>query len=951
VSGYLWCLLVAILFCSAVHAADPNLLAWYKLDDGSGSSATDSSGNGHTGTLVNSPQWTSGIVGGALQFDGSSNYVTVPSSPDVGGGSFTLTAWINTTNSGVDQKFIDKWNDNSGNFQFSFQVFHDQHLWLSIRQTSGVEAIASGTTTISPNRWYHAAAVADAVAKTMTIYVNGVAETLQANPGWDGTVQSVAMEMNIGRKCSVFDYFKGRIDDARVYNRVLSQAEVQALVAAAPPAASADIYGTPLNTTLTVPAPGVLSNDNSTIGNPLTAIKVTSPVHGTLTLNADGSFVYVPQSGFTGIDNFTYKANDGISDSNTAQVTLGVGQLYQGLVAWWKLDDGSGNTAADSTGNGNAGALTGGASWSSGFIGGACQFDGNNGAIKVSESANLEPTSGITVAMWGKITNTLPTVGDLLRKAGPFNAGYLLRWNDGSNRLGWHIDSFTAAPLYVTDTQSNSAYVNGWHHFTGTYDSASGVANLYVDGVLHSSGSRAPAAMTHTDDLYLMFVAYGTQVAVPGLLDDVRVYNRALSASEVAVLGKAIVTDTNGVALDGEYNGASVPSGNGVAGGNYVANFTISTPKLNVTQLNPAPGATVTAVPGSIVATFSKDLDPATANLNTIVLTRAGSDGALGTGDDVTLTPASVSMTATNIMKIDLSGVTLPDDNYQIRLLGGATTHITDSMGNVLDGEYTGAFPSGNGTAGGDFVATFRLQRPPDLTPVISSPATATSDPAGPGDTVSFSISASSPDGATLTFVWDFGDGTQGTGSSTSHVYSSAGVYTVSVSVYGPSGASTTSTITVQVSAASAAPTLAMSVSKMTGSVDFSNHSHDSITVSGVIPGVAKGFVPAGVVFSIDVSGATQSFTLDSKGKSKTANGTLALKLPHSKQGFPGGSVPFSVKLINGAWAAGWNMAPSDAKSSTPVTLAVNVGFLGQEYATTVTVSYFPKTKNGKFKK
>ena len=60
-----------------------------------------------------------------------------------------------------------------------------------------------------------------------------------------------------------------------------------------------------------VPAPGVLGNDTDVEGDPLTAIKVSDPLHGTLTLNADGSFTYTPNGNFNGNDSFTYKANDG----------------------------------------------------------------------------------------------------------------------------------------------------------------------------------------------------------------------------------------------------------------------------------------------------------------------------------------------------------------------------------------------------------------------------------------------------------------------------------------------------------------------------------------------------------------------------------------------------------------------------------------------------------------
>jgi hypothetical protein len=73
-----------------------------------------------------------------------------------------------------------------------------------------------------------------------------------------------------------------------------------------------------------VSAPGVLENDSDADGDALTAVLVSGPSNGTLSLNSDGSFVYTPNSPGPGTDSFTYKANDGNADSNVATVTLNV---------------------------------------------------------------------------------------------------------------------------------------------------------------------------------------------------------------------------------------------------------------------------------------------------------------------------------------------------------------------------------------------------------------------------------------------------------------------------------------------------------------------------------------------------------------------------------------------------------------------------------------------------
>jgi hypothetical protein len=96
-----------------------------------------------------------------------------------------------------------------------------------------------------------------------------------------------------------------------------------------PPRAVDDSYLAVKETTLTIPAAtGVLANDQDIDGNPLTAQLVSQPAHGSLTLNADGSFSYTPSAGYVGADAFQYKDWDGFLTGNTATVSLTVVKIY-----------------------------------------------------------------------------------------------------------------------------------------------------------------------------------------------------------------------------------------------------------------------------------------------------------------------------------------------------------------------------------------------------------------------------------------------------------------------------------------------------------------------------------------------------------------------------------------------------------------------------------------------
>jgi VCBS repeat-containing protein len=99
------------------------------------------------------------------------------------------------------------------------------------------------------------------------------------------------------------------------------------------PVATADSYSINEDEALNIAAAGVLLNDTDADNEPLTALLVSGAQHGTLALNADGSFSYTPDANYNGLDSFTYKANDGEADSNVATVSLTVTPVNDAPVA------------------------------------------------------------------------------------------------------------------------------------------------------------------------------------------------------------------------------------------------------------------------------------------------------------------------------------------------------------------------------------------------------------------------------------------------------------------------------------------------------------------------------------------------------------------------------------------------------------------------------------------
>jgi VCBS repeat-containing protein len=115
------------------------------------------------------------------------------------------------------------------------------------------------------------------------------------------------------------------------------------------PVANGDSYAVNEDTTLNITAPGVLANDNDIEGDALTAVLGNNSSKGTLTLNANGSFIYAPSVDFNGTDTFTYQVNDGTADSNPVTVTITVNPVNDAPVATddiYAVDEGASLTAA-----------------------------------------------------------------------------------------------------------------------------------------------------------------------------------------------------------------------------------------------------------------------------------------------------------------------------------------------------------------------------------------------------------------------------------------------------------------------------------------------------------------------------------------------------------------------------------------------------------------------------
>ena len=196
-------------------------------------------------------------------------------------------------------------------------------------------------------------------------------------------------------------------------------------------------------------------------------------------------------------------------------------EFAEGLVAHWKFDDGSGGTAIDSVGSNN-GTLVGDPAWTSGRLGGALSFDGAGDYVAVSAISALAGDS-MTAQMWIRVDASAVTYIAVLTQHDLSNYGYYFYVANKSPAF-YLVDS----PGFAQAVSPEKLNADQWYHVAGTNDGFE--LKLYVDGQLKVSVSSA--GLTGVDDNAYIGCEISSPLYYKGLIDDVRMYNRPVSASE-----------------------------------------------------------------------------------------------------------------------------------------------------------------------------------------------------------------------------------------------------------------------------------------------------------------------------------------------------------------------------------------------------------------------------------
>ncbi|MCD6505321.1 LamG domain-containing protein [Candidatus Poribacteria bacterium] len=198
--------------------------------------------------------------------------------------------------------------------------------------------------------------------------------------------------------------------------------------------------------------------------------------------------------------------------------------VEEGLVGYWPFDEGRGKTVKDASGNGNDGKFVGKVEWVDGVYGSALKFDGETGYVAVPDDKSLDLTEALTVMFWFKPSE--PLTG---RRVMSKNNSYFIMFDFGDPDT---IELLVKPRNDFVESKTKEWKIGKWYHFAGIYNK--GILRVYINGELEGERKDVPPIAPSDLELWIGADDFGRPTDFfPGAIDEVRIYNRALSAGEI----------------------------------------------------------------------------------------------------------------------------------------------------------------------------------------------------------------------------------------------------------------------------------------------------------------------------------------------------------------------------------------------------------------------------------
>lgn len=271
------------------------------------------------------------------------------------------------------------------------------------------------------------------------------------------------------------------------------------------------------------------------------------------------------------VRNFGSVNSFGVGSDEASQITGGAGNPP---VGWWSMDDNTGTSAVDKSGNGYTGTLAGGPTWAGGKIGPGVSFDGSNDRINTTHI--FANDSAFTISFWMFLRGF--TSGDVLIQADDVGSTRFTIEQNGTNTLAACNNGVCAD---FAQTSTNAVSTNTWQYVTFTYDGTPGASSgfFYINGVNVTADSSIDE-VAETDGLFNIGARSGGGDSSNTIIDEVKVYDYVRSQAQIAYdfnrggpvgwwqmdecSGGTANNNGSGTSIDGTLSGASAPNtGNG----------------------------------------------------------------------------------------------------------------------------------------------------------------------------------------------------------------------------------------------------------------------------------------------------------------------------------------------------------------------------------------------------
>jgi len=546
-----------VLVLSGPSFAAAGLVGAWGLNDVGGASEADYSGNNNRGTVNGALPTAAGKFGNALLFDGTSASVDLGNPTQLRlTGSVTISAWINSAAFPRDDAaIVSSFGEiSAAGFQLDTTVdTGPRTVGFKLFDPNGNLMIRYGATALQLNQWVHVAGVYDAQAQTMNVYLNGVLD----NGTQLGTVassqRSSLLDVLIGQRAdwtTVYG-FNGTLDEVRIYDRALSQAEIQADMNApiAPPAPDATAPSAPSG--LKGLAPGAsqinLAWTTSTDNFDVTAYRVERCQGAGCTDFAEiatASDLGFNDAGLAPGTSYSYRvrAADGAGNlsgySGVVSVTTLAAPPSGGPVGAYPFEEGTGTTTADFSGSNNTGTLIG-TTWTAGKIGNALAFDGVSANVDLGNPPALQFAGSMTVSAWIN-SAAFPRDDAAIVSSVQFGApqgGFQFDTtiDTGPRTVGFKL--FDPSGALMIRYGATVLQLNQWYHVAGVYDAQAQTMTVYLNGVADNGTLLGRMGNMQLPASLNMLIGQRADAArdynFSGVIDEVRIYNRALTQAEI----------------------------------------------------------------------------------------------------------------------------------------------------------------------------------------------------------------------------------------------------------------------------------------------------------------------------------------------------------------------------------------------------------------------------------